>query len=70
MTQMIEVNAAERNQCDGCQAGIPVINGSHRMGRPGGYPDYMSCTAELYREADPKLGDKVMVPVELIGGDL
>ncbi len=24
------------NQCDGCQAGIPVVNGAHRMGKPGG----------------------------------
>lgn len=38
-----------RNQCDGCQAGIPVVNGSHRMGKPGGYPDIMRCTAKLYK---------------------
>ena len=38
-----------RNQCDGCQAGIPVVNGAHRMGKPGGYPDTMSCTAKLYK---------------------
>ena len=38
-----------RNQCDGCQAGIPVVNGAHRMGKPGGYPDLMSCTAKLYK---------------------
>ncbi|MGY2288380.1 hypothetical protein ACW9H6_01855 [Pseudomonas sp. SDO528_S397] len=37
-----------RNQCDGCQAGIPVVNGSHRMGSPGGYEDLMGCTAKLY----------------------
>lgn len=41
------------NQCDGCQAGIPVeVNqyGTplHRMGCEGGYPDYMACTAKLY----------------------
>ena len=39
----------QRNQCDGCQAGIPVVNGAHRMGKPGGYPDTMSCTAKLYK---------------------
>lgn len=38
----------KRNQCDGCQAGVPLENGKHRMGRPGGYPDLMSCTAHLY----------------------
>lgn len=31
----------KRNQCDGCQAGVPLENGKHRMGRPGGYPDLM-----------------------------
>ncbi|NNB67623.1 hypothetical protein [Pseudomonas fluorescens] len=39
----------QRNQCDGCQAGIPVVNGAHRMGKPDGYPDTMSCTAKLYK---------------------
>ena len=38
-----------RNQCDGCQAGIPVVNGAHRMGKPGGYPDTLGCTAKLYK---------------------
>lgn len=40
---------AHLNQCDGCQAGIPVVDGAHRMGKPGGYPDTMSCTAKLYK---------------------
>lgn len=44
-----------RNQCDGCQAGIPLVNGSHRMGKPGGYSDKMSCTAHLYDA--PATGD-------------
>ncbi|MND52519.1 hypothetical protein D3C80_435370 [compost metagenome] len=44
------------NQCDGCQAGIPKINGVHRMGREGGYPDFLGCTAKLYEEVnDAKL---------------
>lgn len=38
------------NNCDGCQAGIPIVNGSHRMGKPGGYPDTMGCTANRYKE--------------------
>lgn len=41
-------NSTKRNQCDGCQAGVPLEDGKHRMGRPGGYPDLMSCTAHLY----------------------
>ncbi len=41
----------ERNQCDGCQAGIPVENGMHRMGKPDGYPDLMACTADRYGSA-------------------
>lgn len=45
---------AERNQCDGCQAGIPLVDGVHRMGKPGGYPDAMSCQASKY--ANPAEG--------------
>lgn len=37
------------NQCDGCQASVPLINGTHRMGREGGYPDFMGCSAKLYK---------------------
>lgn len=39
----------QRNQCDGCRAGIPIVNGAHRMGKADGYPDTMSCTAKLYK---------------------
>lgn len=39
---------SKRNQCDGCCAGIPAVNGVHRMGRPGGYSDPQGCTAALY----------------------
>ncbi|BFO03363.1 hypothetical protein KNHN1_17410 [Pseudomonas guariconensis] len=46
-----EPSAAARNQCDGCQAGIPIVNGAHRMGRPGGYTDTMSCQASRYESA-------------------
>lgn len=45
--------SAERNQCDGCQAGIPLVNGVHRMGKPGGYADTMSCQAWKYTNAEP-----------------
>jgi hypothetical protein len=37
------------NQCDGCQAGIPLINGTHRMGEPDGYANKIKCTADLYK---------------------
>lgn len=37
------------NQCDGCQAGVPLINGTHRMGEPDGYPNKIKCTADLYK---------------------
>lgn len=39
-----------KNQCDGCQAGIPAVNGVHRMGKPGGYSDGMACQAHKYKE--------------------
>lgn len=45
--------SAERNQCDGCQAGIPLVKGAHRMGKPGGYADTMSCQAGKYASAEP-----------------
>lgn len=48
----------QRNQCDGCQAGYPVVNGAHRMGKPVGYPDTMSCTAKLYKPAEGGGDDK------------
>jgi hypothetical protein len=51
---------AKRNQCDGCQAGIPVVNGAHRMGKPGGYPDTMSCTAKLYRPASGSTCNQIL----------
>lgn len=50
--QILSVSA-EPNQCDGCQAGIPLVNGAHRMGKPGGYADTMSCQAGKYASADP-----------------
>lgn len=44
-----EANCSKVNQCDGCQAGIPVINGTHRMGEPDGYANKIKCTADLYK---------------------
>lgn len=49
-----------RNQCDGCQAGIPVVNGAHRMGKPDGYPDTMSCTAKLYKPASGSTCNQIL----------
>ena len=41
------------NQCDGCQRGIPVINGVHKLVGIGNYPnEVMGCTADLYRAMD------------------
>lgn len=43
------VEPAPVNQCDGCQAGVPVDeNGNHRMGKPGGYADLMRCEKARY----------------------
>lgn len=55
----------ERNQCDGCQAGIPLVDGAHRMGRPGGYPDLMSCQKERYEhpeQAEGAQGEREVTP--------
>jgi hypothetical protein len=46
------------NQCDGCRAGIPLENGMHAMGIPGGYADKMMCTASHYESA-PSHGEQV-----------
>lgn len=40
--------SAPVNQCDGCQAGIPLVSGAHRMGTTAGYSDTMSCQASKY----------------------
>jgi hypothetical protein len=34
------------NQCDGCQRGLPLKNGSHY--NPDGSYDYIGCTKKLY----------------------
>ena len=44
-----EDSGSKVNQCDGCQSGIPLINGTHRMGEPDGYPNKIKCTADLYK---------------------
>lgn len=39
----------ERNQCDGCQAGIPLNeNDCHVMGESKGYRDLMGCERRKY----------------------
>ncbi|MNC79096.1 hypothetical protein D3C75_1314750 [compost metagenome] len=52
MRSILSASAEPNNQCDGCRAGIPLINGMHRMGKPGGYPDLMACTSKRY-DYDP-----------------
>lgn len=54
--QFLASQQGERNQCDGCQAGIPLIDGAHRMGRPDGYPDLMSCQKERYEHPEQAEG--------------
>lgn len=49
---ILSASAEPKNQCDGCRAGIPLINGMHRMGKPGEYPDLMACTSKRY-DYDP-----------------
>lgn len=52
MRSILSDSAEPNNQCDGCRAGIPLINGMHRMGKPGEYPDLMACTSKRY-DYDP-----------------
>lgn len=54
--ELLDPPAEQRNQCDGCQAGIPLVDGAHRMGRPGGYPDLMSCQKERYKHPEQAEG--------------
>lgn len=54
--ELLDPPAEQRNQCDGCQAGIPLVDGAHRMGRPGGYPDLMSCQKERYEHLEQAEG--------------
>lgn len=57
----------EANQCDGCRAGKPLENGNrHRMGKEGGYSDFMSCTSKLYKAALTNEGAEQMarMPVD------
>ena len=60
---LLALRQGERNQCDGCQAGIPLVDGAHRMGRPGGYPDMMSCQKERYEH--PEQAEGAHVPDEV-----
>ncbi len=44
-----QAEPAPINQCDGCQAGVPVDEkGYHRMGKPGEYADLMYCERKRY----------------------
>lgn len=63
--ELLDPPAEQRNQCDGCQAGIPLVDGAHRMGRPGGYPDLMSCQKERYKhpeQAEGAQGEREATP--------
>ena len=44
------------NQCDGCQAGDPIINGLHRR---SSQHFGQSCTANRYKEEQPRLKVKL-----------
>lgn len=65
--QFLASQQVERNQCDGCQAGIPLVDGAHRMGRPGGYPDLMSCQKERYEQAEGAQGERKRFEAEVLG---
>ncbi|WP_325437586.1 hypothetical protein [Pseudomonas nitroreducens] len=67
--ELLDPPAEQRNQCDGCQAGIPLIDGAHRMGRPGGYPDLMSCQKERYKHPEQAEDDIKKLIVLLRHGD-
>lgn len=67
--ELLDPPAEQRNQCDGCQAGIPLVDGAHRMGRPGGYPDLMSCQKERYKhpeQAEGAQGERERFEVEML----
>jgi hypothetical protein len=54
------------NQCDGCMARIPAINGTHQMSQ-GKYPDYMACTKDRYEEQiDKMLAESSTLPMCLM----
>lgn len=56
------------NQCDGCQAGYPVVGGLHKMGS-GQYPDYMVCKKSDYvntKEAIHTVLDQLNHDLELL----
>lgn len=36
---------AEPIPCAACRAGVPIENGKHRYGLPGGYPNWQPCRA-------------------------
>ena len=67
--ELLDPPAEQRNQCDGCQAGIPLVDGAHRMGRPGGYPDLMSCQKERYKHPEQAEDDIKKLIVLLRHGD-
>lgn len=50
-TEQVERRKKERNQCDGCQAGMFLYGGSHYPKGPDylGYQNSFGCTKDRYR---------------------
>ena len=44
------------NNCPACKAGVPLENGRHRYGLPGGYRDYRPCLSRI-TDPDRKVSD-------------
>lgn len=38
------------DQCPACRAGVPIENGKHRYGLPGGFPNYQPCRAQVIEQ--------------------
>lgn len=60
-----------RNQCDGCNAQKPIVNGNHKMGDEGKYVNLQGCTKMQYlrpiliSETEKiEKGDKFLMTVE------
>lgn len=56
------------NQCDGCQRGLPIVNGMHELtGQAGSYDgEKMACTKDRYTH--PRAAGKESVAVDYMAG--
>lgn len=43
--------------CKGCQQNIPLENGKHRLGLPGGYPNYIPCKQDKNFDKNKPIAD-------------